>query len=409
MHNIATIVLNAFGGSALAIRCFLLGKTTPAVYFFRFSCVVMMLGLDAPCAEEVAPVPKPPEVMAKAHFLVDADSGYVLSEHNADAPAEPASLTKIMAVYAVAAGLKQGDIHLDDEVVVSEQAWKATGSRMFIEVGSRVKVTDLLLGVIVQSGNDASIALAEHLSGSEQVFAELMNLYGSRLGLKGSHFTNSAGLPHPDHYMTARDAATVTGALIRDFPEVYAWFAGKEFTYNGIRQANRNRLLWLDPTVDGVKTGHTENAGYCLVASARQGDMRLISVVLGAESEKLRTQASRSLLNYGFRFFETHRVYTAFQPLAKSRVWKGSASEVALGLERDLYVTIPKQRSAELKASLDLPQRIVAPLAKGERTGVLKLALGSAALLHRPLIALESIPEGGLMRRLTDELRLFLQ
>ncbi|MGH8580775.1 MAG: D-alanyl-D-alanine carboxypeptidase family protein [Gammaproteobacteria bacterium] len=354
-------------------------------------------------------VPKPPQVTAKAHILVDFDSGQVLSEENADVALEPASLAKIMTVYAVAAGLKQNDIHLGDEVVVSEKAWKATGSRTFIEVAKQVKVQDLLLGVIVQSGNDASIALAEHLSGSEEVFAELMNLYAARLGLKDSHFMSSTGLPHPDQHMTARDAATVTAALIRDFPEIYKSFSIKEYTYNGILQRSRNRLLWLDPAIDGVKTGHTENAGYCLVASARRERMRLISVILGAQSEPVRIQQSQSLLNYGFRFFETHRLFAALQPVAKARVWKGKNPEVALGLERDLFVTIPRRQAGALKASADLPQRITAPLNKGEHKGVLKVALGESALLNRPLIALQAVAEGGIIQRLTDELRLLLK
>jgi len=354
-------------------------------------------------------VPKPPPITAKAHILVDADSGQVLSEQNADIALEPASLAKIMTVYAVAAGLKQNDIRLSDEVVVSEKAWKATGSRTFIEVAKQVKVQDLLLGVIVQSGNDASIALAEHLSGSEEVFAELMNLYAARLGLKDSHFTNSTGLPHPDQHMTARDAATVTAALIRDFPEIYKSFSIKEYTYNGIPQRNRNRLLWLDPAIDGVKTGHTENAGYCLVASARRERMRLISVILGAQSESVRIQQSQSLLNYGFRFYETHRLFSALQPVAKARVWKGENPEVALGLERDLFVTIPRRQAGALKASVDLPQRITAPLNKGEHKGVLKVAVGKSALLNRPLIALQAVAEGGIIQRLTDELRLLLK
>lgn len=354
-------------------------------------------------------VPKLPPITAKAHILVDADSGQVLSEQNADTASEPASLAKIMTVYAVATGLKQNDIHLDDEVVVSEKAWKATGSRTFIEVAKQVKVQDLLLGVIVQSGNDASIALAEHLSGSEEVFAELMNLYAARLGLKDSHFMNSTGLPHPDQTMTARDAAVLTAALIRDFPEIYKSFSIKEYTYNGIPQRNRNRLLWLDPTSDGVKTGHTENAAYCLVASARRKHMRLISVILGAQSEAVRTQESQSLLGYGFRFYETRRLFAALQPLARARVWKGENPEVALGLERDLFVTIPRREAGALKASVDLSPRITAPVNKGAHKGVLKVALGESALLNRPLIALHAVPEGGVIQRLADELRLLLK
>ncbi|MGH8613229.1 MAG: D-alanyl-D-alanine carboxypeptidase family protein [Gammaproteobacteria bacterium] len=369
----------------------------------------LTLALFASSAMATEMVPKPPQVAAKAHILVDADSGQVLSEQNADTALEPASLTKIMTVYAVAAGLQQNDIHLADEVVVSEEAWKATGSRTFVEVAKPVKVQDLLLGVIVQSGNDASIALAEHLSGSEDVFAELMNLYAARLGLKGSHFMNSSGLPHPDHYMTARDAATVTVALIRDFPEIYKSFSIKEYTYNGIPQHNRNRLLWLDPAIDGVKTGHTQDAGYCLVASTHRKGMRLISVILGAQSESGRTQQSQSLLNYGFRFYETRRLFSALQPVAKARVWKGENPEVALGLERDLFVTIPRRQTEALKASVDLPQRITAPLNKGEHKGMLKVALGESVLLNRPLIALQAVAEGGIIQRLTDELKLLLK
>jgi D-alanyl-D-alanine carboxypeptidase (penicillin-binding protein 5/6) len=348
-------------------------------------------------------------VAARAHLLFDFRTGEVLAESNIEQKMEPASLSKIMTVYVIASELAEGNIRLDDLVLVSEKAWRTKGSRMFIEVGKQVSVKDLLAGIVVQSGNDASVALAEHISGSEEVFAQLMNLHAQRLGLDGTHFVNSTGLPHPENYITPHDIGMLAAALIRDFPDIYALFSIKDFTYNKIKQPNRNRLLWQDESVDGVKTGHTESAGYSLVVSAEREGMRLVSVVLGTDNEQDRVVASQALLNYGFRFFETHHLYKAHEPLTSVRVWKGDPPSVDLGLSEDLYVTIPRHQYEDLKAVMDLEPQIIAPLDKGEQRGTLSLTLGGAELLQRSLIALQGVPEGGLWDRLADQLRLLLQ
>ncbi len=339
---------------------------------------------------------------------MDFDSRHVLAEHDADARMEPASLTKIMSVYVIADELKQGHVALADQVTISEKAWRMTGSRMFVEVGKQVSVDDLLKGIIVQSGNDASVALAEHIAGSDEAFAELMNAQAQKLRMSGSHFTNSSGLPHPDHYITARDVALLSAALIKDHPEVYALFAHKDFVYNDITQPNRNQLLWRDPSVDGIKTGHTETAGFCLAASAKRENMRLISVVLGAASDAVRTDASTTLLNYGFRFFQTHRLYGALQAITSAKVWKGASPELKLGLAEDLYLTIPKDQYEQLDASMELEQRLMAPIASGEQHGVLRISLNGNLLSERPLVALHEVAVGSLMERLTDEVKLWI-
>ncbi len=353
-------------------------------------------------------VPAPPRIEAKAYALMDFHSGQFLAERDADTPIEPASLTKIMTVYAALHEIKAGHLSLDDRVTVSERAWKTGGSRMFIEVGKQVPVKDLLLGIIVQSGNDACVALAEHIAGSEEAFAALMNEYAKALGLEHTHFANSTGLPHPDHYTTARDLAILTRALIREFPEAYKWFAIKKFTHNGITQYNRNKLLWRDPTVDGVKTGHTQSAGYCLVASAKRGDMRLISVVAGAKTEEERLRHSAALLNYGFRFFETHRLYEAGKPLATARVWKGAEEDLPVGLAEALYVTVPRGTYGDLSATLDLDPRLMAPVDKGQAVGKVKVTLKGEPLIERPLIALRAIPEGSFWQRWIDQVILMV-
>jgi len=357
-------------------------------------------------AMATAPLPAPPRVNAKAQLLMDYHSGQILAENNIDTPLEPASLTKVMTVYVVANELKEGNISLENEVVVSEKAWRMSGSRTFIEVNKKIPLKTLLMGVVIQSGNDASVALAEHVSGSEEVFVELMNQHSERLGLKGTHFINSTGLPDPNHYTTARDLATLTAALIRDFPETYALSKIKEFTFNGIVQHNRNRLLWRDESVDGVKTGHTETAGYCLVASAERQGMRLISVVLGSATENEREMATQALLNYGFRFYETHRLYSARQPLTQVRVWKGQVDKADLGLSEDLYVTIPRRQYKELNAAMDLESAVIAPVEQGQPKGTLKISLKGNEVAKRPLIALQSVSEGGFVHRLVDDLRM---
>jgi len=360
-------------------------------------------------AAGATPVPAPPALAARSWLLVDHHSGRVIAEHEADARVEPASLTKMLTTYVVFAEIEAGKIGLEDQVLVSEKAWKMKGSRMFIEVDTRVSVDALLKGVIIQSGNDASVALAEQVAGDEAAFADLMNQYARRLGLENSHFTNASGLPHPEHYTTARDMAKLASALIRDFPRLYPLHAQKEYEFNGISQPNRNELLWQDPSVDGLKTGHTEAAGYCLVASAERDGMRLVSVVMGAESERARTRHSRALLAYGFRFFETHRLYQAGESIHEVRVWKGERERVALGIERDLFVTVPRGRYPDLEPRMRVDARLEAPVLEGDVRGELEVAFEGDLLARRPLLALESVMPGSLWQRASDSVRLLFQ
>ena len=346
---------------------------------------------------------------AKSYILVDADSGQVLAEHNADERLPPASLTKVMTTYVVFHELANGHLTLETPVTVSEKAWRTPGSRSFIDLHAKIPVQDLLKGVIVQSGNDASVALAEHVAGDESTFAELMNQHAKRLGLENSHFKNSDGLPHPEHYTTARDLARLTRALIQSFPEYYKWHALKEFTLNGITQQNRNRLLWLDESVDGVKTGHTEEAGYCLVASALRENMRLISVVMGTDSVRARSRDTQALLNYGFRFFETHPIAKAGEPLLQTKVWKGDIPELPLGMKSDLFVTVARNRFKEVQTSTEVTQKIIAPVEDGEPLGTLRVTLGDQTLVDQPLVALRPVAKGSLFSRLVDEARLLFK
>ena len=356
-----------------------------------------------------SPPPAPPTIAATGYLLIDVDSDTVLAAKDADQRLEPASLTKIMTGYAVFRELEQGSVKLEDEVLVSEKAWKTPGSRMFIEVNKRVTVEDLLKGLIIQSGNDASVALAEYVAGSEEAFANLMNDHARRLGMRNTHFVNATGLPDPEHYTTPHDIALVSEATIREFPELYKMYAVKEFTFNEIRQHNRNSLLWRDKTVDGIKTGHTEAAGYCLVASAQREGMRLISVIMGTKSEKARAKESLSLLNYGFRFFETHRLYGANDRLTRTRVWMGEQEQLSLGLAEDLHVTIPRRQYDRLNARTDLDPRIEAPIAQGQKVGEVVVELDGEVLSRRPLIALEAVPEGGIWRTLVDSVLMMLE
>ena len=354
-------------------------------------------------------VPAPPSVAATGYLLVDMDSDAVLAQKDADQRLEPASLTKIMTAYAVFREVNDGSVKLSDEVLVSEKAWKTPGSRMFIEVNKRVSVEELLKGMIIQSGNDASVALAEHVAGSEEAFANLMNEHARRLGMNSTHFVNATGLPDPEHYTTPHDIVLVSEASIREFPEFYKMYAVKEYTFNGIRQHNRNNLLWHDESVDGVKTGHTEAAGYCLVASAKRDGMRLISVVMGTDSEKARIRESKSLLNYGFRFYETHRLYGASDRLTRSRVWMGEQEQVALGLERDLYVTIPRHQYERLNARTEIQPQIEAPLIQGQKVGEVVVDLDGEIITRRALVALEDVPEGGIWRTMVDSVLMMLE
>ena len=373
----------------------------------RFLAIVVLV---LSCtAVQAAGVPHPPDVDARAHFLVDMHSERVLSEDNADERLEPASLTKMMTSYVVFSEMARGKFGLADEVLVSEKAWRMKGSRMFIEVGTRVPVEALLMGVIVQSGNDAAVALAEFVAGDESTFADLMNRHARRLGMSGSHFTNASGLPEPDHYTTARDMAVMAAALIRDFPEFYPWNAVREYEYGGIKQRNRNSLLFRDDSVDGLKTGYTKAARYCLVASANRENMRLIAVVMGAESVRSRARSAQSLLNYGFRFYETRRVYASNEKVTDVRVWKGDAMHLALGLEQSLYVTAPRGGFDEIDAKMEIVARLVAPVRAGEQQGVLRLALGDELSIERPLVALEDVVEGNLWRRVSDHVRMMFE
>ena len=360
-------------------------------------------------AVQGAGIPQPPEVEAKAHILIDMHTQRVLSEEGADEKLEPASLTKMLTSYVVFAEMAQGKFTLSDEVTVSEKAWRMTGSRTFIEVGTRVSVEVLLKGLIVQSGNDAAVALAEFVAGDELSFADLMNRYARQLGMSGSHFRNASGLPDPDHYSTARDMARIAAALVLDFPEYYSWNAIRNYEYGGIKQPNRLFRHIRDETVDGLKTGYTRAAGYCLVASAEREGMRLIAAVMGAKSTRTRARVVQSLLNYGFRFYETRRVYSSAEKVADVRVWKGDAERLALGVEESLYVTVPRGRYDEIKMEMEVAARLMAPVHAGEEQGVLRLALGEELAIERPLVALDDVAEGNLWQRMSDHVRLMFE
>ena len=368
---------------------------------------LLLLASAAGAAPKV--VPTAPGIAGTSYILQDFQSGHTLAAENPDQRVEPASLTKLMTAYVVFDEIRDGHIALEDTTRVSEKAWRTPGSRMFIEVGSKVSVEKLLKGMIIQSGNDASVALAEYVAGSEDAFAALMNEYARELGLKGTHFVNATGLPDPEHYTTARDMARLTRAVIRAFPDHYAWYSIKSYAYNGITQYNRNKLLWRDDSVDGVKTGHTESAGYCLISSAKRDDMRLVSVVMGTSGENARARESQKLLNWGFRFYETHLLYEADTALKNMRIWKGEREDLALGLEDDLYVTVPRGRYEELKASVTVDTTITAPARKGQRFGSVTVRLGEQTLAERPLVALRDVAEGGLWQQMVDGVLLWFQ
>jgi D-alanyl-D-alanine carboxypeptidase (penicillin-binding protein 5/6) len=374
-----------------------------------FLVLLLLVSWCRPIWADAVLVPAPPELPVKAYVLQDFYSGRVLAEHNADERLEPASLTKIMTAYVVFRELARGHVKLEDMVTVSEKAWRTEGSRMFAQVGTQISVENLLKGMIVQSGNDASVALAEHIAGDEAVFAEMMNQEAEHLGLTNTHFRNSMGLPDPEHYTTARDLAKLTRAMIEEFPQYYKWHAIKEFVFNNIKQVNRNRLLWRDPSVDGVKTGHTEAAGYCLVSSAARDGDRMIAVVLGAKSDNDRTNANQALLNYGFRFFETKRMYAAGEKLAMARIWKGEQTEVPVGVEKDFYVTYPKGQSPNLKASIEVSNTAVAPVQRGNRLGSTRVVFNDAIIAERDLVALQDVGAGGIFRRLLDQIQLWIR
>jgi serine-type D-Ala-D-Ala carboxypeptidase (penicillin-binding protein 5/6) len=356
----------------------------------------------------VTPSPSAPTVIAKSYILQDFDSGRVLAELNSDQRLPPASITKLMTAYVVSQELQMGNISLADEVLISEKAWRMVGSRSFIEVNTKVSVEVLLRGMIIQSGNDAAVALAEHIAGSEETFAQMMNQYAQQLGMVNTNYRNSTGLPDPDHFTTARDIATLSTAIIRDFPDHYKWYAEKEFTYNNITQHNRNKLLWRDNSVDGLKTGHTEEAGYCLAASAKRGDMRLISVVLGTRSENARAQETQKLMNYGFRFFETHELYQSQTSITDTKIWKGSDKKLTLGIAQDLFVTVPRGRYKELVATTNIQKPVIAPVMAGAQLGEVEIRLGDELIANQALIALQTVEQGSWWRRLIDTLLMLI-
>lgn len=351
-----------------------------------------------------APAPK----VASAWLLMDYATGQVLAGQNIDARVEPASITKVMTSYVIAAEMKNGKVKADDPVMMSENAWRSggagtDGSYSGFEVNKTAPLEQMEKGMVVQSGNDAAIALAEHVAGSEEAFASLMNQYAKRIGMTGSHFVNPHGLSAPEHYSTAHDLARLGRALIHDYPVAYSYNKIKEFTVGPITQPNRNLLLWRDPSVDGIKTGHHSGAGYCLMASAKRGDQRLITVVMGDTSENQRAVDSQALLNWGFRFFETHTLYAAGKQIAKQKVWKGQADEVRLGVAEPMLVSVPRGRYAQLKPSMDVPKTLVAPIKKGQKIGTAKVSLDGKVIAQAPLVAIDGIEEGGFFKRLWDE------
>ncbi len=354
-------------------------------------------------------VPEQPNLDASSYLLEDFNSHQILAQRNPDKRLAPASLTKIMTAYVVYRELANKHFSLNDLVTISKNAWQTGGSKMFVEAGKQVRMEDLLKGMIIQSGNDASVALAEYVGGSETAFAQMMNQHAARLGMTNSHFENSMGLPVDNHYTTARDLAKLTHALIIEFPDYYRWDSQKEFTYNKITQQNRNKLLWRDSSVDGVKTGFTDDAGYCMVASAKRGEMRLISVVMGTKSPAARANESQSLLNYGFQFYETNRLYQHHTQLKNVRVWGGADRNLALGLVNDLYVSIPRRQQRELKAVMAVNPIIMAPVTQENPYGSISVSFAGTLLATRPLVALNSIPAGNFFQRLYDKIMMIVE
>ncbi|MBL0167042.1 MAG: D-alanyl-D-alanine carboxypeptidase [Propionivibrio sp.] len=353
-------------------------------------------------------MPTPPALAAKSWLLIESGSGQELASQAPDERIEPASLTKLMTAYLTFSALKQGTIKIDQMVTVSEKAWKAQGSRMFIQVDTQVKVEDLIKGMIVQSGNDACVALSEAIAGNEDVFAQMMNREAQRLGMKATSFRNSAGMPDPQHYTTARDLAILAGALIRDFPEDYAkYYSLKEFRYNNITQPNRNRLLWLDPTVDGVKTGHTEGAGYCLISSSKRGPRRLLSVVLGTASDGVRAQESLKLLNFGFQFYDAVQLYAKDQAVSNLKIWKGTEKTLKAGFTSDFILAVPKGYAPRIKTELVSQQPMMAPVTQGQVVGTMKVSIDGKPFGDYPVVAIEGVPVANIFGRAVDTVRLW--
>lgn len=348
--------------------------------------------------------PSTPNLDAKGYILLDAYSGKILAEKNSNVHMAPASLTKLMTMYVISSALRNGTIHLDDKVRISTKAWQTGGSRMFVKVNDEVPIRDLLQGIVVASGNDASVAMAEYIAGTEEGFANIMNAQAKALGMNDSHFVDSNGLPNPEHYSTPHDLALLAQAIIKNFPEDYRLYSEKWFSYNGIRQPNRNRLLWRFQYADGLKTGHTDDAGYCLVGSALKDGTRLVSVIMGAPNDKARTEDSVSLLTYGFRFFETHKLYTAGRVMGKARVWKAENKEMEIGLADDLYVTMPNGQYKNISATIQIPDSLKAPIKKGQAIGTLNITLNNQVIASKPLVALANNDKGSLFSNVTDSI-----
>ncbi|BBB25021.1 D-alanyl-D-alanine carboxypeptidase family protein [Amphritea japonica] len=370
------------------------------------SALLLMIIFALP-VQAVKITPAPPQVAARAYIVIDADTGKVIMASREEERFPPASLTKMMTSYILESELTKGNVSKSDLVPVSVKAWRAPGSRMFIQEGTQVLLSDLMKGIVIQSGNDASVAVAEYIAGSEAAFADMMNQHAVQLGMNNSHFMNATGLPAEEHYSSAKDLALLAQAIIQRYPEHYGVYSEKYFTYNKIRQPNRNKLLWRDDSVDGLKTGHTDAAGYCLVASAKRDGMRLITVVMGTKSEEARAQESQKLLAYAFRYFRTHKLYDAGQVLETTKVWAGQQDKLRVGLTDAMAITIPRGESEQLQAVLDLDKVIKAPIQKGQSFGTLKVMLEGKLVAEAPVVALESINEAGFVQRIWDAIALF--
>lgn len=355
------------------------------------------------------PAPAEPQLASKSYVLQDNASGAIIVSKNADERLEPASLTKMMTVYVIDHELKAGRLTPDTPIRISEKAWRAEGSRMFVQVGTDVPLNELLKGIIIQSGNDASIAVAEHVAGTEEGFAQLMNHYAQQLGMTNSHFMNATGLPHHEHYTTARDMATLAHALIVEFPDSYKLYSDKEFFYNNIKQINRNKLLWRDPSVDGIKTGFTDSAKYCLVASAQRDGMRLNAVVIGAENDNARMEQAQQLLNYGFRFFTTKNLVAGEKPIATTSVYQGKNKQITGGLLSDLYITLPQGQQAFLNTQVQIDPMLKAPIERGQKIGSLTITLNNELITEQPIVALETVERGNIWQRFVDWMKMFFK
>ena len=354
-------------------------------------------------------IPSPPIIGAKSYLVIESTTDFEIAALDPDLRLPPASITKLMTAYAVFHALKNNQISLEDEVIVSEKAWRAEGSRMFIEVGKKVSVNNLLMGMIVQSGNDASIALAEHIAGSESLFSDLMNQYAYQLNMTNSSFRNASGLPDEDHYSTANDLAILAKAIIQEFPEYYQWYSTKEFTFNNIKQQNRNSLLWRDPSVDGMKTGSTNEAGYSLISSAKRDNMRIISVVLGTASSKARIDGSQAMINYGYRFYETKTLLKANQEIISAKIWKTEKESISLGIEDDIRMTLPRGNFKNIKIEKDIPNQIIGAIKEGQNIGNIKIKLNDNTLNTISLISLEDNPRGSFWKQIKDTIQLWFE